>query len=286
VATLLTVTLRSNDSARNAPVAAVVPAPTFLAAAIPTSGTSAEAQGSTNQSTHDSAAKAGVAPAPVMTTTVAAAPAMTTTVAAAAPARATAAPVAAAAPASGVSALSTPAAKATIAGSTSATINPVAPTMLLNTPLPAGTLARTPPGGLPAYPGTLPLSLPTATLQNFLATLTANLSDSQRQGAGLQGQKTFNFSPQFSTGTKGSKVTSEQVIAYYQKEGQKAGYKVGLTLLRNDPKLNANWLLLEKSGGRVGILVLEFKETTAPDALFGAGKLGIGETALFFTQVQ
>jgi hypothetical protein len=137
---------------------------------------------------------------------------------------------------------------------------------------------KTPPGGLPAYAGGTFLNIPSTIIQDFLATLATNQSASQRQTAGLQDLKNFNFSPQISTTT-----TAEQVVAYYQEEGKKAGYTINLTSLRSDSKLNASWLLLEKPGTRLGILVLEFKDTSEPNAIFGAGKLEPGKTVFFFT---
>jgi hypothetical protein len=248
-----------------------------------TSSTSSEANGAvaaTSDSTFKSAVQATVtqvqaanaaAPSSNITPVVGQAVAATTVAAMVAATSATVAATPAAATSTTIAA--TPAAAS---GAALPPVNPM-PTATSAITL-ANDTAKTPPGGLPAYAGGTFLNIPSLTLQDFLATLVANLSANERQAAGLQDLKNFNFSPQIS-----ATATAEQVVTYYQEEGKKVGYTINLTSLRNDAKLNASWLLLEKSGTRLGILVLEFKDTSESDALFGAGKLEAGKTVFFFT---
>lgn len=247
--------------------AATTAAATTAAAA---AGVAAPAANATQFSTTDnSASKGGAAGAAATGITTAAATTAAATTAAATTAAAT---TAAATTAAATTAAGTTAAASAGTRAPSPTVAPVA----------TSDQPKLPPGGLPVFPGAVALNIPQVEIQDFLTGLDANLSTGQRDALGLQEVDKLQFSPQYTTRARSTLVTAQQAITFYQDEGRKAGYSITITNLRNDDKVNASWLVLEKAGTRVGILIVEFKDAAEADKYFG-GKLGTGEADIFFT---
>jgi len=138
------------------------------------------------------------------------------------------------------------------------------------------------------YPGTAVINVPSDNIKNYLMSLPTTqgfdrkLANRLDEVAGFNFEATTELNSQFSTRPINTPVTANQVADYYQNEGKKAGYKLTQFNLANDSKLNALWLLQEKPGASFGILIVEVKEVSEANRIFG-GKFNPGDCLIFLT---
>ncbi|HEX2912300.1 MAG TPA: hypothetical protein VH186_15940 [Chloroflexia bacterium] len=100
----------------------------------------------------------------------------------------------------------------------------------------------------------------------------------QQQGLQPATINAYNFE-----GGKARNVKLEDVVAFYQGEAQRQGYKVeDVTTLQNDASLNVRWLYLSKGNERLGVLLVQVNDDAAGNNVAGPGLLSKGDTGIFF----
>jgi hypothetical protein len=144
------------------------------------------------------------------------------------------------------------------------------------------------PGGLTLYPGSMPLSVTPGLVNDFLLKLAVTQTAKTRQDNRLEDSdlKNFEFNSQFETRASPASVKAGELADYYQRQAEQNNFTTKRLTLRDDPKLNVIWLVLEKPGTQVGVLIVEVRDTAEAEASFGAGKLASGDTGIFFTNIK